>query len=738
MYGRLRAFCFVGLSPLRPQVMVCKVPRSQVRQGWSGCFVTVATLVVLGLSGAGVAQAQSAAVLEFRYTPVARAQVAIWVEDASGKFLSTVALTEATAFRGIGNRPGASQMNSGYRWPYGRREGVLPIWAHRRASAPGAKLFPRVIFQNRTEGYASQTQSDQSRDIYYCLQFDMTKSTKDELDAVSCATQFNSDKGRYLTQADVDKGYSEPYEQHNASGSLIGMMQPMPLKSMYPARMDTSRCPVAGACFDGNDVDHFADDVRSVMPDIDAVTKATAPGESAQKLLFTVPKSWAQGDYVAWIEVNVEGDYNEDTAAPATRMLGWNTSTYPSPTSPDDKWDYYAKAYGYSYRGQPSVVYKVPFKLGAAGEVTAATDIPAGRSSWDVWAPDYGKLEPVSFTASDAGHIADQNGSGADRLRRDAQGHRFSVTVRVSGELPTSQPQTEPGADAGMEPHPDGGVMPDAGTEMEPPTGGKEEPPSCGGQPASDSATNTGNSDAAPSTEKSSAEPMESVSKGSPDGVVIEDSGDCQGGPVGPIEGLQLRRHPNKLRAHEWVLLRFKAAHSQQPLHAYEVRVSTEPIVDAATFMRYGRDARNATDDSEGATALMLPTDVPEGRYIDTAIGDLVADTHYFVAVRATDEFNQHGPISVAEINTPVRTFATVTACFVATAAYGSPLATEIDALRRFRDRQLSATAPGRVLVQAYQEFGPRAARVIAQHDTLRSWVRAALAPVIALVRRLP
>jgi hypothetical protein len=556
------------------------------------------------------------------------------------------------------------------------------------------------------------------------------------LDAVSCATQFNSDKGRYLTQADVDKGYSEPYEQHNGSGSLVGMMQPLPLKSMYPARMDTSKCPVEGACFDGNDVDHFADDVRDVMPDIDAVTKATAPGESAQKLLFTVPKAWVQGDYVAWIEVNVEGDYNEDAAAPATRMMGWNTSTYPSPTSPDDKWDYYAKAYGYSYRGQPSVVFKVPFKLGASGEVTTATDMPVGRSSWDVWAADYGKLEPVSFTSTEAGHLAQQSGSGADRLRADAQGHRFSVTARVAGGVPTSEPPTEPSPDAGM-PQSDGGMMMDAGTGMEPPPSGEGEPPSCG---ASDSGSSNSNTtpDSKTSTDKPSSEATQPVSNGSPDGVVIEGSGDCQGGPVGPIEGLQLRRHPNKLRAHEWVLLRFKAAHSQQKLHAYEVRVSTEPIVDAVTFMRSGRDARNATDDSEGATALMLPTDVPEGRYIDTAIGDLVADTHYFVAVRATDEFNQHGPISVAEINTPARTFATVTACFVATAAYGSPLATEIDALRRFRDRHLSVTAPGRALVAAYQEFGPRAAAVIARHDTLRSWVRAALAPVIALVRRLP
>jgi hypothetical protein len=79
-----------------------------------------------------------------------------------------------------------------------------------------------------------------------------------------------------------------------------------------------------------------------------------------------------------------------------------------------------------------------------------------------------------------------------------------------------------------------------------------------------------------------------------------------------------------------------------------------------------------------------------------------------------------------------------VTACFVATAAYGTPLASEIDALRRFRDRQLSATAPGRAFVAAYQKYGPRAARVIAGHEDLRGWVRGLLAPLIAIVRRLP
>src|SRR4029077_7692999 len=96
---------------------------------------------------------------------------------------------------------------------YGRREGVLPIWAHRRANAPGAKVFPRVIYQLRQEGHASRFTFDQSLDSYYCLQFDSKRSNRDGLDAVSCASVFSGDKGRYMTLQDVARSYSEPWEE---------------------------------------------------------------------------------------------------------------------------------------------------------------------------------------------------------------------------------------------------------------------------------------------------------------------------------------------------------------------------------------------------------------------------------------------------------------------------------------------------------------------------------------------
>ncbi|HEX4352170.1 MAG TPA: hypothetical protein VHZ95_04635, partial [Polyangiales bacterium] len=418
-------------------------------------------LTALVLSARYTPRASADTVLSFKYTPAPRVQVAIWIEDAAGHYLRAVAITEAVAYRGIGNRPGASEMNSGYRWPYGRREGVLPIWAHRRASAAGAKLFPRVIFQNRVEGLASRTTTDQSPDGYYCLQFDMGKSSKDDLDAVSCATMFSSDKGRYLTAADVSHGYSEPWEVATPAAdggtSVMGIEQPLPLGSMYPPRMDAMHCTTDGGCYDGADVDHYAADARAVMPEIDAITVATPPGGSSQDVLFTVPKSWANGDYVAFIEVNLEGDYNDR----------WNATDFPTPTTPMDDWDQYAELYGYPYRGQPSLVWKLPFSLGAGAATSVSTTDPVGRSSWNFWAASYGQLETLSTDASDPQFISSSsNDSGVDRLREDSSGKRFAIEARSVVVPPPTAADAGTSAKDAATPALDGGVATDedAGT----------------------------------------------------------------------------------------------------------------------------------------------------------------------------------------------------------------------------------------------------------------------------------
>jgi hypothetical protein len=128
---------------------------------------------------------------------------------------------------------------------------------------------------------------------------------------------------------------------------------------------------------------------------------------------------------------------------------------------------------------------------------------------------------------------------------------------------------------------------------------------------------------------------------------------------------------------------------------------------------------------------------VAAGKVITSQIGDLITQSRYYVGVRATDSFNRHGAISVAQITTDSRQFATVTPCFVATAAFGTPLAAQVGALRRLRDRQLLSNAIGRALVRAYYADGPTLARELREHETLRRLTRSLLEPIVALARRL-
>jgi len=70
--------------------------------------------------------------------------------------------------------------------------------------------------------------------------------------------------------------------------------------------------------------------------------------------------------------------------------------------------------------------------------------------------------------------------------------------------------------------------------------------------------------------------------------------------------------------------------------------------------------------------------------------------------------------------------------CFIATAAYGSPLHPHLDILRDFRDKYLLPNGFGRKLVELYYRYSPSIANFIAEHKLLKAAVRVNLLPVIA------
>ena len=190
-------------------------------------------------------------------------------------------------------------MNSGFDWPYGRREGVLPDLGPPSGRGAGRRAVPaRDLPEPRSEGYASRTCEDSTPDMYFCLAF-RGNANKDGLDAITCPSTFNSDKGRILSQRDVRRAMRSPPPS-------MGNRSCCPCRSVVPS----ARCQAVPAdagpylacgqrtCNDYVDVagyggvtDYpgadtvsgatpqtgwgYVDAARRAMPDIDAVTMAT-------------------------------------------------------------------------------------------------------------------------------------------------------------------------------------------------------------------------------------------------------------------------------------------------------------------------------------------------------------------------------------------------------------------------------------------------------------------------------
>jgi hypothetical protein len=358
----------------------------------------------LGMAGAAPAAEMRCAVLRYAFQPecfqppcpaIKRKldnrldlgpQIAVWVETADrSRFVDTVMVTNLTARRGVANRPGLWNLPSGPKHPYGKRLMVLPVWAWARG-----KLYPQVVMQDGHEEWMGFHESTSSPDPYYCRPMGLGEI---DVDAVSCPTKvFNSAKGRLATELP-----RIPYPPRNDLMQFADRDCDMPGSG--------SMCPSKSA-----------EQFRS-MNDLDSVAAATPPFEELFEGQWSVASQLrTDADYALVVEVNREFDQNAfyRPAAYEDRMLSKNGFTQ--------------TGLGNNL-GQPSVVYRVPFRIDGSSTFGAATTISG-----------YGAADGINGTlhAPDS-TISQTPGSGEGRLRTipapwsEGSGQPGKLFVRLEG-----------------------------------------------------------------------------------------------------------------------------------------------------------------------------------------------------------------------------------------------------------------------------------------------------------------
>ncbi|MBE0430601.1 MAG: right-handed parallel beta-helix repeat-containing protein [Dehalococcoidia bacterium] len=135
---------------------------------------------------------------------------------------------------------------------------------------------------------------------------------------------------------------------------------------------------------------------------------------------------------------------------------------------------------------------------------------------------------------------------------------------------------------------------------------------------------------------------------------------------------------------------------------------------------------KKSTDEDWDVTALV--TRQADGTHSATITG-LAPETKYdFLAGVVFDDQGIEGAVLHFATAAPP-----ASGCFVATAAYGTPMAEEIEILREFRDGYLLTNPLGQALTGLYYRTSPPIAEFITAHPGLKPAVRVGLMPAVAL-----
>jgi hypothetical protein len=312
--------------------------------------------------------------------PEVQPQIVAWLEKTDGTYVDTIYVTEKTGRYGIGNRPGRFDFNSGPLWPYGRRTTLFPIWANRHGQS-----FPQLEFQGGGDDALSHSSGQSSRESHFCRP--MLESDTG-WDTATCASSVSyTDKGVFGTQV-----------------------------SKYPPRSDV----IPTANMDSPSVQQF-----KAMNPFDAVSQATPRVGAAAQMSWAVPAELPMGDYVLFVEVALEQDFN---------------TSYPPNKSPMVAYG----EYGVPYIGQPSVVYRVPFTMTTAKTI-ATTDTYVGyadpKKPGELHAPD-ATITTGTPNVGASRLLMMSVGGQTFRLRVDAHPEEDFVAPDRPGEMIASEPST--------------------------------------------------------------------------------------------------------------------------------------------------------------------------------------------------------------------------------------------------------------------------------------------------------